>query len=99
MREGTKPEQAEQGTEVCICAAVRLDDGTIFRGKRHDNAMKLAIESGMAAKIRQEHQGFMTSRDRWVSREEGSSLQNAAGILSVWTNKPIDGMLFSEDLY
>jgi hypothetical protein len=44
-------------------------------------------------------QGFITSRNRFVSREEGSALQRAAGIPSAQTGAPPSDMLFSEDLY
>jgi hypothetical protein len=41
----------------------------------------------------------MTSTNRFVTREEGAALQNAAGIISVHTGTAVDGLLFSEDLY
>jgi hypothetical protein len=43
-------------------------------------------------------QGFITSRNRYVDREEGLRLQLAAGIESVAPGG-YRGQLFSEDLY
>lgn len=84
--------------EICICAAVRCDDGTIIRGHRHDNCILTAKAIGKGY-TRQDMQGFVTSRNRYVSRMEGGALQNAAGIPSAHYGGPINGMLFSEDLY
>lgn len=85
--------------EVCICAALLLDNGRIIRGHRHDDCMHYLHKSGHQGRVTQEMQGFVTSRNRWVSREEGARLQNAAGVVSAMTQQPISGILFSEDLY
>lgn len=90
-------------SEVCICAALRLDDGRVIRGHRHDDCIHTARKREKAGQeigpIRQEAQGFVTSHGRFVGREEGAELQNAAGIVSADTGLPIKGELFSEDLY
>lgn len=45
-------------------------------------------------------QGFLTSKGRFVNREEGCALQIAAGIASVDKELPYhNGELYSEDLY
>lgn len=85
--------------EVCICAAVQLSNGELFRGQRHSDAMQCAWTINPDLYITQEMQGFITSRNRFVSREEGAQLQNTAGVVSVKTGKPTEGQLFSEDLY
>jgi hypothetical protein len=44
-------------------------------------------------------QGFITSRNRFVTREEGYALQVAAGIPSAAAGGYRGKRLFSEDLY
>jgi hypothetical protein len=95
--------------EICICAAIRLPDGRIFRGHRHSDAMRTAIEyieyrhkegyerSGWSSEMADE-QGFMTSHNRFVDRDEGFELQLAAGIRSA-AKDGYRSTLFSEDLY
>lgn len=99
---------AEVIKEFVICAAIRLPDGTIFRGHRHTDCIKTAKEyvnwnkgdpgeywvSNMA-----QDQGFITSYNRYVSRKEGYLLQKAAGIDSVAEGGYRGETLFSEDLY
>lgn len=86
--------------ETCICAAIRLDDGEVFRGHRHDDAIHTAGKAGVEReRISTAEQGFITSLHRFVGRVEGAQLQRAAGIDSVSTGKPVGGPLFSEDLY
>jgi hypothetical protein len=90
--------EQETHPEVCICAAIQLTDGRIFRGHRHDDCIQTALkQKGEPVEPRLAQQGFMTSRNRFVGREEAMRLQVAAGIESR------DGyrgdILFSEDLY
>jgi hypothetical protein len=83
--------------EVCICAALRLADGRIIRGHRHDGCIHTAIQ--WKAKPSEAVQGFFTSRERFVTREEGMLLQRAAGRTQP-DGRPLLGyILFSEDLY
>lgn len=84
--------------EICICAAIRCDDGAIIRGHRHDDCILTAGKMGKGY-TRQDMQGFVTSRNRYVNRRVGAQLQRLANIPSVWTGRPVDGPLFSEDLY
>ena len=44
-------------------------------------------------------QGFITSKNRYVSREEGRKLQDEAGIKSIDKDGYRYNTLFSEDLY
>ena len=89
-------EKANVG-EHCVCAAIRLADGSVHVGKRHGNCLKL-----IAAKDLDRHghvQGFMTSLGRFVTREEGRELQDAAGLASADPEGYRGRTLFSEDLY
>ncbi len=85
--------------EICICAAVKTDDGEIIRGHRHSDCIKTIIANGRIPHYSPKSQGFITSDNRFVGREKGARLQNEAKILSVWTKKPAKNILFSEDLY
>ncbi len=85
--------------EICICAAVIAEDGTIVRGHRHGDCL-MTIQR-MRKKMRQtsEAQGFITSNNRYVEREEALQLQKAAGIKSADEGGYRGDILFSEDLY
>lgn len=97
-------------SEICICAAVRLDDGYIVRGHRHDDCIQTVEKFRAAGKMigvpRQDQQGFVTSKNRFVGRKEAMVLQRAAGIPSAdliakgFSDPSLRGdILFSEDLY
>ena len=88
--------------EQCICAAIRIGD-LIVRGHRHDSCFHTAslIPGVQRSAIRKADQGFVTSRNRFVGREEAMQLQKASGVKSAYSP---DGeyrgdILFSEDLY
>jgi len=86
--------------EICICAAIKLNDGTVVRGHRHADC----FHAGVAEHLDQKElmigdQGFITSYNRYVTREEGRKLQDAAGIPSASPEGYMRGTLFSEDLY
>lgn len=96
--------------EIVICAAVMTKNGMIFRGHRHNHCINVAHDYYVWNKGINpgEHnwkptfiseQGFVTSRNRFVSREEGYRLQVAAGIESVAVGGYRGKILFSEDLY
>jgi len=93
--------------EICICAAVRLADGLIFRGHRHSDCLRTAyktiefLEPCTWNDRRQGlEQGFITSTNRFVGRKEGLLLQLSAGISSAAPDGYRNGgQLFSEDLY
>ena len=89
-----------QNKEICICAAVIAEDGRIFRGHRHSDCFRTIRENGSVPKADQNAQGFITSFNRYVTREEGRKLQDAAGIPSANVEEGyMPGTLFSEDLY
>ncbi len=96
--------------EIVICSAIRLPNGKIFRGHRHPDCIKTAYEfvvwngginpgdhhwnSSMSY-----DQGFITSRNRYVDREEALKIQLAAGIKSACHSDYRKNQLYSEDLY
>lgn len=91
--------------EVVICAAIRMPDGYIIRGHRHCHCIAAAYDMPRYSNSRcpqGDDQGFVTSLNRYVTREEGLALQKVAGISSA---DPRRGgkyhvrQLFSEDLY
>lgn len=83
--------------EICICAAIRDNTGYVWRGHRHADAIILCNKAGRTFKFSDE--GFVTSKNRFVGREEGMLLQKAAGIPSADRGGYRDNRLFSEDLY
>lgn len=86
--------------EICICAAIKLKDKRIFRGHRHYDCYRAAYERGISPDDCEE--GFITSKNRFVGREEGWKLQKLAGIKSIDSLRKargVDERLFSEDLY
>lgn len=88
--------------EIVICAAIKTDDGKIIRGHRHADAIHAAMNEGYTlSSLSFADQGFVTSKNRYVTREEGRILQDLAGIPSADTEHPgyKGSTLFSEDLY
>lgn len=84
--------------EIVICAAVRMGNFTI-RGHRHPDCIRNLVERKLDPQPIE--QGFITSRNRYVGREEAMQIQRAAGAKSAYSS---DGelhgtILFSEDLY
>ena len=88
--------------EICICAAILMEDGYLVRGHRHDDCLITAgcIERYNKDKgaLHKAKQGFLTTFNRFVDRYEGANLQKEAGIVSFHTGSFTD-FLFSEDLY
>jgi hypothetical protein len=85
--------------EVCICAAVIATSGAVIRGHRHADCIRTMRVEGMKPRSSPLAQGFITSKNRYVTREEGRKLQNAAGIKSASPDGYYGTTLFSEDLY
>lgn len=85
--------------EFCICAAVKATDGSIYRGHRHGNCLEAIRQEGKEMERKRDSQGFITSTGRYVDREEGRKLQDAAGIPSADKEGYRGDTLFSEDLY
>ena len=92
--------------EICICAAIKWRS-KIWRGHRHGDCMRTGREEVSFNHCRKvmlgmnlfENQGFITSKNRFVSREEGRKLQDLAGIKSVDKDGYRGETLFSDDLY
>jgi hypothetical protein len=81
-----------------------MPDGYIVRGHRHGDCFKTARDIPRYKKIKDSEtkQGFVTSKNRFVDREEGLRLQLTAGIESAAKKHGQDYRsteLFSEDLY
>lgn len=87
-----------QGPEVCICAAVLATNGQVIVGRRHGDCLHRLADLGLP-RVGFEAQGFLTSRNRYVTRREGRQLQEAAGIRSYSSDGYRGDLLFSEDLY
>lgn len=86
--------------EIVICSAVRSQEGSIImRGFRHSDCIRSLRERGISPGLKPEDQGFITSTNRYVTREEGRKLQDAAGIPSADPEGYRGDTLFSEDLY
>lgn len=95
-----------QTKEICICAAVKSTTGMVVRAHRHGDCIYLMVtgrvyEDGkqLTPSKKLEDQGFITSKNRYVTREEGRKLQDAAGIPSASPDGYRGKTLFSEDLY
>lgn len=89
--------QVEQ--ERVICAAVKAEDGSVFYGHRHGDCLRSVHDHGKRPDGRGDSQGFVTTRGRYVTREQGRRLQDAAGIRSADVGGYRGDLLFSEDLY
>lgn len=102
------PEAAAR-KEYIVCAAIHMLDGKVYEhqpkniesglvmcGLRHHNAITNLVQLiGRDNVLKyKEVQGFLTSKDRFVSREEAATIAFSTGQIS----KPHTG-LFSEDLY
>lgn len=85
--------------EIVICAAVKTTKGKVFRGHRHADCIRTMLENGFKPSHSPDAQGFITSKNRYVTRERGRKLQDAAGIKSVSPEGYMGDTLFSEDLY
>lgn len=89
--------------EFCICAAIRMPDGEVVHGHRHDSCydvVRKRVPCDREAIVAAE-QGFVTSTGRFVDRKLGMEIQKSSGRPSKYRR---DGVLkgedlFSEDLY
>jgi len=106
----TKKKEIKMEKEIIICSAIKAGK-RIWRGHRHEHALQAMRDKlsggGMTEKELRSfyigdgkmEQGFITSENRFVSREEALKLQKAAGIKSVDKDGYRGDILFSEDLY
>lgn len=96
-----KSESIEISTneETIICSAIKLENGKIYFGHRHNHCLE-AINGELSwnmnrqeiAKVSKE-QGFITNLNRFVDRKEGAKIFIASG------GKLTSDSLYSEDLY
>ena len=90
--------------EICICAAIQLEDGRVIHGHRHDDCIRTALKWRAAGQDIGDAglncQGFVTSRNRFVDRTEGARLTREACRYSAHTGLMFQhDILFSDDLY
>ncbi|MFA5240351.1 MAG: hypothetical protein WC476_11690 [Phycisphaerae bacterium] len=84
--------------EICICAAVKDRNDYVWKGHRHCDCIATLTMAGEKFPFSEKSQGFVTSKNRFVTREEGYELQMAAGIKSA-SGDYRGNRLYSEDLY
>jgi len=82
-----------------ICAAVKTTKGLVIRGHRHADCILLIKRMGLKPSHSPQAQGFITSQNKFVTRERGRIIQNRAGIPSASPEGYMGTTLFSEDLY
>lgn len=85
--------------EICICAAIKITKNVIIRGHRHGDCYRIIRDLGFIPPTHPNSQGFITSKNRFVTRTQGRKLQDKAGIKSVDPEGYRGNTLFSEDLY
>lgn len=97
--------------EIVICAAIWVQDyknkphgpanipsGTVFCGLRHCSIISQLAAYGIAHENRS-IQGFLTSKNRFLTREEASELVRNNNQEMVVDRNAIRKQLYSEDLY
>lgn len=97
--------------EIVICAAIWVQDyknkphgpinipsGTVFCGLRHCSIISQLAAYGIAHK-NCSIQGFLTSKNRFLTREEASELVRNNNQEMVVDRNAIREQLYSEDLY
>lgn len=97
--------------EIVICAAIWVQDdkkrpyqptnipsGTVFCGLRHPSILSQLAAYGIAHENRSV-QGFLTSKNRFLTREEASELVRNNNQEMVVDRNAIREQLYSEDLY
>ena len=85
--------------EIVICAAVKTTNGKIIRGHRHSDCFSSIYDRKLKPEKSCLAEGFITSKNRFVTRAVGRKLQDKAGIKSADKEGYRDNILFSEDLY
>lgn len=103
----TNPLSRTDVEEYILCAAIwykdgekyqeqplNIDSGYVLCGRRHSNCISNAFVFDVSLKEIEHEQGFLTSRNRFLNREEAAKIANEAGQTLVETNH-----LLSEHLY
>lgn len=94
--------------ETILCAAIWIDDGVehmhqptktglVLCGWGHHCIIQQATVTGFGTRLQRsgENQGFLTSLNRYVDREEAYHIAEAAG--QIWSSTT-PGRLYSDDL-
>lgn len=82
-----------------------ITTGFVIVGRRHHNCIAMlpiifgSIDNYEKSKVRREHQGFLTSFDRYVDRKEAYLIAKSQGQLLHNLHDENNLQLFSEDLY
>lgn len=70
--------------EMVICAAVRTLEGRIIRGHRHTDCFNTIKDLNLIYSNIPEDQGYLTSKNRYVVREEGERIFKENGSVSIF---------------
>jgi hypothetical protein len=85
---------------MIIASAIKLNDGQVFVGKRHSDAIKAAVsiikDDDIHATLNGHKQGFLTSNLQFLDRFEAMKYAQEKGQLLLKTR---EGGLTSEDLW
>ena len=91
------------GKEIkIICAAIKMTNGDIIRGHRHHNCIRTVRDIPRMKEMQLSEQGFMTSNNEFVDREEAYIIFLGSGEISCDEERsPMSkrSKLYSEDLY
>lgn len=95
-----------EGHEAVVCSGISWN-GRVWRGHRHGDCMQAMSEELSYTMTRKQmgeqecfhEQGFVTSRNRYVTREEALAMHQALGIPSADKDGYRNKIMFSEDLY
>ncbi len=94
------PEPIMPDQERILCAAIRIvhnDETLIIPGFRHGDCFGLLVKLGLTLYVSSEDQGFLTSKNRYVSRTEAYEIAVKAHQVKDYGEDSI--ILISEDLY
>ena len=98
--------------EYIICAAIWYHDlktdthnpkniqtGMVVCGRRHHNVISVMANLGVRTATASHTQGFMTSKDRFLNREEAGKLAMEIGQIERTLDQEEVPTLISEELY
>jgi hypothetical protein len=82
--------------ELIICSAIKMNDGYIVKGHRHNDCIRTAMGIPRYKKDKSTmlEQGFVDSRNRFLNREQSATI----AFWSEQIDTPLK-TLFSENLY
>ena len=92
----------DDGVDTYVHQPKNIETGFVICGRRHHNCFTtIAILMGLKKErsFKDDIQGFLTSDDLFVSREEAWIIAEKAGQILENPNRFTTGRLFSEDLY